>query len=118
MKSTCFFFQAEDGIRCTSVTGVQTCALPIWSILDSRIDLLAGGGNLSAVYTKGHPSLFQPAVFAYSRRFDSRSDRLSVSYIIGKGAWTSESRFGYNRNKLFREDGYIDLFDPSKPETI
>src|SRR5437762_9812767 len=25
-----FFFQAEDGIRDTSVTGVQTCALPIW----------------------------------------------------------------------------------------
>src|SRR5437762_8199420 len=25
-----FFFQAEDGIRGTSVTGVQTCALPIW----------------------------------------------------------------------------------------
>src|ERR1017187_8689086 len=24
------FFQAEDGIRDTSVTGVQTCALPIW----------------------------------------------------------------------------------------
>src|SRR5437762_7139216 len=24
-----FFFQAEDGIRVTSVTGVQTCALPI-----------------------------------------------------------------------------------------
>src|SRR5262249_59826481 len=26
----CFFFQAEDGIRDWSVTGVQTCALPIW----------------------------------------------------------------------------------------
>src|SRR5436189_727432 len=26
-----FFFQAEDGIRDTSVTGVQTCALPIWA---------------------------------------------------------------------------------------
>src|SRR5207237_7476333 len=26
-----FFFQAEDGIRDSSVTGVQTCALPIWS---------------------------------------------------------------------------------------
>src|SRR5437763_11347527 len=26
---TIFFFQAEDGIRDTSVTGVQTCALPI-----------------------------------------------------------------------------------------
>src|SRR6195952_1395091 len=27
------FFQAEDGIRDTSVTGVQTCALPIWNVL-------------------------------------------------------------------------------------
>src|SRR5207237_6624497 len=26
-----FFFQAEDGIRDSSVTGVQTCALPICS---------------------------------------------------------------------------------------
>src|SRR6266487_4694610 len=25
-----FFFQAEDGIRDGRVTGVQTCALPIW----------------------------------------------------------------------------------------
>src|SRR5437588_1206014 len=27
-----FFFQAEDGIRDHCVTGVQTCALPIWSV--------------------------------------------------------------------------------------
>ena len=27
-----FFFQAEDGIRDYKVTGVQTCALPIWFI--------------------------------------------------------------------------------------
>src|SRR5690606_39656254 len=27
---TAFFFQAEDGIRDFHVTGVQTCALPIW----------------------------------------------------------------------------------------
>src|SRR5436189_3498835 len=29
-----FFFQAEDGIRDTSVTGVQTCALPISPVVD------------------------------------------------------------------------------------
>ena len=30
MEELCvFFFQAEDGIRDWSVTGVQTCALPI-----------------------------------------------------------------------------------------
>src|SRR5260370_10905509 len=27
-----FFFQAEDGIRDSSVTGVQTCALPIYRL--------------------------------------------------------------------------------------
>src|ERR1019366_1217482 len=30
MSSCCSFFQAEDGRRDWSVTGVQTCALPIW----------------------------------------------------------------------------------------
>src|SRR3712207_7329974 len=30
MLGLCFFFQAEDGIRDIGVTGVQTCALPIW----------------------------------------------------------------------------------------
>src|SRR2546425_5969505 len=30
-----FFFQAEDGIRDKLVTGVQTCALPIWMTLVS-----------------------------------------------------------------------------------
>src|SRR5437868_14260859 len=29
-----FFYQAEDGIRVRNVTGVQTCALPIWSAAD------------------------------------------------------------------------------------
>ena len=28
-----FFFQAEDGIRDWSVTGVQTCALPILIVI-------------------------------------------------------------------------------------
>src|SRR5215210_9033401 len=37
-----FFFQAEDGIRDTSVTGVQTCALPI-SEGRARVHLLARG---------------------------------------------------------------------------
>src|SRR5256885_3758621 len=29
----CFFFQAEDGIRDYKVTGVQTCALPIFTAI-------------------------------------------------------------------------------------
>src|SRR5438309_10655854 len=33
-----FFFQAEDGIRDGTVTGVQTCALPIWSCPFNTVD--------------------------------------------------------------------------------
>src|SRR6267154_2407050 len=36
-----FFFQAEDGIRDGRVTGVQTCALPIWDAAECR-----GGSQL------------------------------------------------------------------------
>src|SRR5438874_9318235 len=43
-----FFFQAEDGIRDLYVTGVQTCALPIWSPYDSTgaIDDSRGGRKI------------------------------------------------------------------------
>src|SRR5438093_5244266 len=41
----CFFFQAEDGIRDWSVTGVQTCALPI----SFRRIGLAGKANLAGI---------------------------------------------------------------------
>src|SRR5215213_11602339 len=49
-----FFFQAEDGIRDWSVTGVQTCALPIlpydtWASLDhKRMDALLRFETLAA----------------------------------------------------------------------
>src|SRR2546430_10796116 len=38
--SAVFFFQAEDGIRDLTVTGVQTCALPIFRIQRRCPDLL------------------------------------------------------------------------------
>src|SRR5699024_11345522 len=34
-----FFFQAEDGIRDRNVTGVQTCALPIWFAHSPGVDV-------------------------------------------------------------------------------
>src|SRR3712207_9581736 len=36
-----FFFQAEDGIRDIGVTGVQTCALPIWAVARRSLEALA-----------------------------------------------------------------------------
>src|SRR5689334_17253771 len=47
-----FFFQAEDGIRDGTVTGVQTCALPI-SIFDTNFSQNAGAGAGIPRYVPG-----------------------------------------------------------------
>src|SRR3712207_2243296 len=40
-----FFFQAEDGIRDIGVTGVQTCALPIYGISSPANDFRTAQGE-------------------------------------------------------------------------
>src|ERR1017187_10829514 len=49
LKFVWFFFQAEDGIRDTSVTGVQTCALPIWSMASPLAESQMGRSPLDPV---------------------------------------------------------------------
>src|SRR5207248_7777747 len=60
----CFFFQAEDGIRDRTVTGVQTCALPILGQLshpsiitlhDMGIDEASHTPYLVMEYLEGQP---------------------------------------------------------------
>src|SRR5580693_1066817 len=45
-----FFFQAEDGIRDGTVTGVQTCALPIWPARTPGLPRRAARGAGSATH--------------------------------------------------------------------
>src|SRR5437879_13521033 len=52
-----FFFQAEDAIRDTSVTGVQTCALPISQeppVLMSEYAKLTGHPELPPLWAFGY----------------------------------------------------------------
>src|SRR4030066_695743 len=49
-----FFFQAEDGIRDSSVTGVQTCALPIFS--PCEINQIAIGPDGKTFYVVDIPN--------------------------------------------------------------
>src|SRR5207248_8698299 len=48
-----FFFQAEDGIRDRTVTGVQTCALPI-SARGPRSIKVYSGSEIRNVAVAGH----------------------------------------------------------------
>src|SRR5690606_40373852 len=79
-----FFFQAEDGIRDFHVTGVQTCALPIWLRWVSACSDCPGrgGGAMLPAVVAPAPEVPEPVWDAHSRSccsWSSRSSRLRRS---------------------------------------
>src|SRR5256886_15795200 len=65
-----FFFQAEDGIRDLTVTGVQTCALPISNL----VGVWGGPGRLGAtikfvIYTMAGSLIMLAALIVYGLKF-------------------------------------------------
>src|SRR5216684_6149389 len=56
-----FFFQAEDGIRDVAVTGVQTCALPIFRQITARRARVGGDIDVAPRKTFGLPEAFLAA---------------------------------------------------------
>src|SRR5688572_31710428 len=69
-----FFFQAEDGIRDLTVTGVQTCALPILRRLQEQLDLLAQYEAANAEIVRHTPSVLPlpPDQFVLTSPFGNR----------------------------------------------
>src|SRR5260370_6186589 len=108
-----FFFQAEDGIRDSSVTGVQTCALPIsgpfkQNSFDTRVDYsaprnfqifgrfsldyfsLSGVGGLGPLGGAG----FGPGGLNGSSTVHNYSLASGFTKLIG-AKWLTDFRFGY-----------------------
>src|SRR2546422_1956948 len=105
-----FFFQAEDGIRDVAVTGVQTCALPIyfslpvhlpaWGVLDapgntdhvgwSAIPVPASarchGAVVAAVERRGRGRMDRPERWSAGVG-QSRTDSCSRSAILTSSGW-------------------------------
>src|SRR5207237_7110077 len=75
----CFFFQAEDGIRDSSVTGVQTCALPILFCGRS-----AGDRGLFGVTTHELGHEWFPMVVGSNERLYAWMDERSEERRVGK----------------------------------
>src|SRR5438093_10170229 len=70
-----FFFQAEDGIRDWSVTGVQTCALPISARSTSwRTSARSPAGYTARCTAPGTPVRKALAAHMTSREGDHRGD--------------------------------------------
>src|SRR5687767_15413950 len=80
-----FFFQAEDGIRDKLVTGVQTCALPIWP---------DGSLELDGIFTS------------------NESNTLALLRVLQSSGWAGKVRFiGFDASDTLVKglsDGHID----------
>src|SRR5207245_5675598 len=99
----CFFFQAEDGIRDATVTGVQTCALPILT------SLAAWGGRGRAfrdMVILDNYALFFHVVICYAAALIVL---LSIDYLRRTGAESGE----YYALVLFSTSGMLLLTSAS-----
>src|SRR5205823_13465329 len=91
-----FFFQAEDGIRDKLVTGVQTCALPIWlngleGLLRQRPNRCRLGAPVSHI---GMPSVQQ-----FARRSEERREGKSVD--LGGRRMIKKKKEGCSRHRCW-----------------
>src|SRR5207248_8058911 len=80
-----FFFQAEDGIRDRTVTGVQTCALPIWDPAGEVARRALPGHHVQATAAVGQHDV-----------------RLAVAVEIGRGDRRRVVRRGYAAGTVVR----------------
>src|SRR5438874_3652938 len=81
-----FFFQAEDGIRDLYVTGVQTCALPIYSVLQMLRRQRALPAGDVALYVFAPRGAEDSTLLLVARRV--------VSVVTPHGARSEERRVG------------------------
>src|SRR5438128_6572455 len=101
-----FFFQAEDGIRDATVTGVQTCALPICPgspasaregpAAGTRVvggqALLLGNGQAAPGADAGDPGPVRPARGPAARAVAERREPRSEERRVGKEGGSQEAR--------------------------
>src|SRR5256885_16477369 len=107
-----FFFQAEDGIRDYKVTGVQTCALPIFQLASGEVRLknLADGKELGSKQLEEILELlvsldkFANAIRRHGGGFgDYLGDRKSV--VEGKSVDIGGRRDIYKKKKMIDDCG-------------
>src|SRR5206468_5650613 len=89
----CFFFRAEDGIRFLIVTGVQTCALPIFGVIEAESN--SAPVVDSASITPTSPTTNQ-SVTANVTSHDADGDTVAYAYqwYLGVAPRSEERRVG------------------------
>src|SRR5699024_11680536 len=98
----CFFFQAEDGIRDRNVTGVQTCALPIFMIFFA-VSSIRPISQSTVSSHPGRPFFMVPATVYASRAPSSISLAVANARASGVISRSEERRVG-KEGRLWRAE--------------
>src|SRR5690349_24766847 len=93
-----FFFQAEDGIRDLYVTGVQTCALPIISIVQNEHANRFRTSDPKLLEL--HPAMYMPMI--------DTAEVVAKRYGIGRDAQDAYSLESQRRTAAAQEQGRFD----------
>jgi Carboxypeptidase regulatory-like domain/TonB dependent receptor len=89
---------------------------------DNHVDLktdirLTPARQLAGTYSRGRPYQLVPRHYvnqSNDREFFVHDDRGTVAFTMTGARWTSETRFGYHRSDMTREDRfYFSQFDPA-----
>jgi hypothetical protein len=94
----------------------------------AKSDVVVSGGNLSVTFSRMRPETVNPSIYinhGNSQRFLNEQDRVATQYVLARGKWASETRFGWNRSQLNRlndfwlavdprASGSLDLTDPAR----
>src|SRR5207302_7156503 len=97
------FFQAEDGIRDFHVTGVQTCALPIWKAMRKKyrplVDRVHSRAELSDLIAQMVSELSALHIFVRGGDVREVPDRITLGSLgavleIGRASWRERGEGG------------------------
>src|SRR2546430_16814303 len=95
-SKSCLFFQAEDGIRDLTVTGVQTCALPILILADEPTGNLhsAQGDEIMQLFKRLNDAGTTIIQVTHSERnasYGHRIIQLKDGWVVGETATADAS---------------------------
>src|SRR5687768_10012940 len=79
------------------------------------------GANLGVTYTRLRPFTLEPRPNLNNtndREYPNEQDRIATQLVMTRGAWVSESRFGWNKTYLARLDGFLNTIGPNQPAEI
>ena len=109
-------------IRRLAAGGASACdAAPKTTLSPKVMSRYINGANLGVTYTRLRPYTLDPRPNPNNindREFPNEQDRVAAQLVMTRGAWVSESRFGWNRTYLARLDAFLGVMGPNQPAEV